>query len=210
MVKAPVAGGVKTRLARDIGPVAATAFYRHASATVIARLAVAPQWETVLAPAGYGQPRVPGWPVRLARVVQARADLGTRMQRLLEVGAPGPVVVIGSDIPGVTPAHIRKAFRLLGAHDAVFGPAEDGGFWLVGYRRRPRLPGPFAGVRWSSAETLQDTLQNLKGWRVAMADTLGDVDAVADLRRRGSTAGRRVPPLRPARAPQIVPASRPA
>lgn len=209
MVKAPVAGAVKTRLARDIGVVGATAFYRRASAATIARLAAAPQWETVLAPANQGHARVPGWPRQLRRVLQVRSDLGTRMQRLLEAGLPGPVIVVGSDIPGITPAHIRKAFRLLGAHDAALGPAEDGGFWLVGYRRRPRLPSPFAAVRWSSAETLGDTLANLKGWRVAIADTLGDVDTIADLRRQGSTAGRRVPSSRLTSEHKSCAASRP-
>lgn len=196
MFKAPVAGAVKTRLARDIGVVGATSFYRRASTAILARLAACPHWETVLAPAGIGHPRVAGWPAHLRRVLQVRADLGTRMQRLLEIGPPGPVIVIGSDIPGIMPAHIRKAFRLLLARDVVLGPAEDGGYWLVGYRRSPRLPSPFAGVRWSSSETLADTCANLSGWRVALADTLSDVDAGADLRRQGAIVGRRVPPLR--------------
>ena len=53
---------------------------------------------------------------------------------------PGPVVVIGSDIPGITARHIAEAFRLLGRHAFVFGPARDGGYWLVGARRRPAGP----------------------------------------------------------------------
>ena len=57
--------------------------------------------------------------------------------------------------------HIAAAFRLLGRHDLVFGPAEDGGFWLVGARRRPRLPPLFGQVRWSSPHALADTLADL-------------------------------------------------
>ena len=207
MVKEPVAGRVKTRLARDVGVANATAFYRRASAATIARLAAAPHWETVLAPADPTQGRVPVWPKHLRRVLQVRADLGTRMQRLLEVGPPGPVIVVGSDIPGIAPVHIRKAFRLLGRHDAVLAPAEDGGFWLVGYRRSRRLPCPFAGVRWSSSQTLADTCVNLSRWRVARADTLSDVDTATDLQRQRAIIGRRVPPLRAACRPLSLEAS---
>ncbi|WP_425283593.1 DUF2064 domain-containing protein [Methyloceanibacter stevinii] len=50
---------------------------------------------------------------------------------------PGPVVLVGSDIPRISRAHIAEAFRLLGNADAVFGPAQDGGYWLVGFKRSP-------------------------------------------------------------------------
>jgi glycosyltransferase A (GT-A) superfamily protein (DUF2064 family) len=106
------------------------------------------------------------------------------------------MVIIGTDIPGITPAHIAQAFRLLGRHDAVFGPADDGGYWLVGLKRRPRLPHPFTSVRWSSPHALADTLANLEGTTVAFVATLSDVD---DARAFGSVAtdfGRRVLPVR--------------
>jgi hypothetical protein len=88
------------------------------------------------------------------------------------------VVVVGSDIPEVTPQHIARAFAALGAHDLVFGPATDGGYWLVGARRRPALPaGLFDRVRWSTPHALADTLAGLPaGLRVATVDTLDDVD----------------------------------
>ena len=58
----------------------------------------------------------------------------------------------------VTAARIAEAFALLGRHDLVFGPAADGGFWLVGCRHRPP---DFGEVRWSSPHALEDTLANL-------------------------------------------------
>ncbi len=97
---------------------------------------------------------------------------------------PGPVVIVGSDIPDIAPNHIAKAFRALGDNDAVFGPATDGGYWLVGLRRRPRFLDPFAGVRWSSVHALADTLANLAGRRVAFVDLLSDVDDGDSLRRQ--------------------------
>ncbi|MGE3529984.1 MAG: DUF2064 domain-containing protein, partial [Methyloceanibacter sp.] len=79
---------------------------------------------------------------------------------------------------------------LLGSADAVFGPAPDGGYWLVGLKRSPRVLAPFARVRWSGPHALADTRENLKRSRVALAARLSDVDRKADLRREGSRAGR--------------------
>ena len=98
------------------------------------------------------------------------------MARAASSCPPGPVVIVGSDIPGITRSHIAAAFRALGDHDAVFGPALDGGYWLVGFRRRPVFRSPFAGVRWSSEWALADTLANLKGKKVAVLPPLEDVD----------------------------------
>ena len=114
------------------------------------------------------------------------------MQRIMERTAPGPVVIIGTDVPGICTAHIRDAFRLLGRHDAVFGPATDGGYWLVGLRRRPRVPRIFQAVRWSSPHALADTLANLSGLSVARVAILPDVDTAEDFARSAAIAGRRV------------------
>jgi glycosyltransferase A (GT-A) superfamily protein (DUF2064 family) len=105
------------------------------------------------------------------------------MQRIMDELPPGPVVIIGSDIPGISAEHIAAAFRLLGRHDAVFGPAEDGGYWLVGLRRRPKVPRAFADVRWSGPHALADTLRNLRAFSVGFVERLADVDDEADWRR---------------------------
>ncbi len=89
---------------------------------------------------------------------------------------PGPAIIVGSDIPGITASEIAKAFQRLRGADAVLGPATDGGYWLVGLRRGPRLLAPFRGVRWSSPHALADTLANLEGRKVATVATLSDVD----------------------------------
>ncbi len=60
----------------------------------------------------------------------------------------GPVVVIGADTPDVSRSDIARAFARLGAKAAVLGPARDGGYWLIGLRRRPRDRLPFDGIRW--------------------------------------------------------------
>jgi glycosyltransferase A (GT-A) superfamily protein (DUF2064 family) len=102
---------------------------------------------------------------------------------------PGPVVIIGSDIPGIAKSDIAHAFRELGARDAVFGPATDGGYWLVGLRRRPRFLDPFAHVRWSSEHALADTLADLAGKDVVLLRSLSDVDDGAALSRHRNWGG---------------------
>ena len=118
------------------------------------------------------------------------------MQRLFRTLPPGPAIIVGSDIPAIKASDIACAFRLLGNADAVFGRATDGGYWLVGLRRTPRLLAPFAGVRWSGPHALADTLGNLKGSRVAFAATLSDVDTEENYRRLRRNWQRLIQPAR--------------
>ncbi len=190
MVKAPQCGLVKTRLGRGIGVVAATAFYRNTTAATLARVGRDRRWITLLAVAPDRAAGSRFWARRLGRWPQRGGDLGSRMQRIFDTSPPGPVLIIGSDVPSIRPHHIAAAFRELGRSDAVLGPATDGGYWLIGLKRRPRVPRTFAGVRWSHPETLADNIAALGGLRVTMAATLDDVDEAADYAVAGRTAGR--------------------
>jgi rSAM/selenodomain-associated transferase 1 len=194
MAKAPVAGRSKTRLAREAGLAATLRFVRHASRHVLARLARDPRWQTTLAVTPDGSITGRLWPAWVARTPQGLGNLGTRMQHIIDGAGPGPVVIIGTDIPTIRPSHIAQAFRLLGAHDAVFGPARDGGYWLVGMRRRPSVPQPFRHVRWSTRFALADTLANLAGLRVAWLEALADVDDGPSYAANAKHAARRVLP----------------
>lgn len=181
MSKLPRLGQVKTRLARDIGAVEALRFYKTASAALMRKLGRDPRWQTLLAVAPDSAVDEPGFfPPHLPLVAQGGGDLGARMGYLMRSLAPGPIVMIGGDIPDIESRHIAAAFKALGSHDAVFGPAEDGGYWLVGLKRFPRVPEIFGQVRWSSETTLDDTLANLKGARVALLEALPDIDTGAD------------------------------
>ncbi len=114
------------------------------------------------------------------------------MGRLLRALPPGPAVIVGSDIPDLRPVHVAQAFQMLGGHDWVFGPAGDGGYWLIGARRRRAAPRvTFAGVRWSSPHALADTLANLKGARIGFLEALADVDTGEDLVRLRTVDRRR-------------------
>jgi len=196
MAKEPILGRVKTRLSRDIGPAQATRFYRSTAAAVIGRLAADPRFETLLGVSpdlAIRSRSIPGLGVR--RLAQGHGDLGDRMLRLARAAPPGPVIVVGTDIPGISNDLIDDAFRRLGDHDLVIGPAEDGGFWLIGFSRRRPLPRDiFAHVRWSHQRTRDDMLANCAGLKVAFATPLPDVDTFADLASHGSVIGRRILP----------------
>ncbi|MEM7075156.1 MAG: TIGR04282 family arsenosugar biosynthesis glycosyltransferase [Pseudomonadota bacterium] len=181
MIKEPRAGRVKTRLGRDIGVTQAAWWFRHQSAALLRRLHD-PRWNLVLAVTPDGAVTSPIWPAHLPRLAQGRGDLGQRMARLMRDMPPGPVCIVGADIPALGAEHVAEAFAALGRNDAVFGPAPDGGFWLVGLKRIARPPARlFTGVRWSSAHALSDSLASLAGARVACITRLRDVDTAADL-----------------------------
>ena len=131
---------------------------------------------------------------------QGTGDLGQRMARPFKRLPPGPLVMIGADIPGIAARDVQNAFHLLGRYPWVFGPADDGGYWLIGSRRRPVAPAamgmPFKGVRWGSRHALADTLSNLKQGDATLLRELIDVDTAEDLERiaRRSTRPRRDAP----------------
>jgi uncharacterized protein len=208
MAKSPRAGRVKRRLARGIGDVAATRFYRTCLGHTLLRLGRDPRWRTRLAIAPDRDRDAPLWSGMMSpgigRLEQGDGDLGERMQRLFRRLPPGPAIIVGGDIPSIGAAEVARAFRLLRTADAVLGPAADGGYWLVGLRRSPRLIAPFANVRWSSPHAFADTLRNLGGRRLALAAMLSDVDTAAAYRSSGG-AWERLIPSRPRRSAQIRP-----
>jgi rSAM/selenodomain-associated transferase 1 len=162
MAKAPRMGRVKTRLALDIGTHKAWSFYRHNLNSVVNSLAKNSSWKTWLSVSpdeSIFDNHI--WPEKAQRIRQGFGNLGQRMNKIMQQIPIGPTIIIGADIPEIHPKNIAEAFRLLGHKDTVFGPAQDGGYWLVGQRRRPRTISFFANVRWSSPHTLADTIQNL-------------------------------------------------
>jgi rSAM/selenodomain-associated transferase 1 len=188
MVKAPIAGGAKTRLASSIGSSDAMRFYRSITASLLRRVSRDARWRTVLAVTPDRHVASRFWPNNLLRVAQGGGDLGDRMQRLLDLPR-GPNILIGSDIPGIRAAHIAEAFQVLSRRGIVFGPCEDGGFWLVGTRQCLVTPRPFRDVRWSTEHALADTLSNISR-PVGFAAALADVDTEADwLQWRGGDLG---------------------
>lgn len=176
----PRLGAGKRRLARDIGPVASLRFQRIMLSLILWRLGSDRRWVTWTA---VTPDRSRPWLRRFGVLPQGKGDLGRRMSNVARKLPPGPVVIIGSDIPGIVKSDVAAAFRELGSRDAVFGPATDGGYWLVGLRRRPRFIDPFINVRWSTRHALADTMGNLARNNVSLLRSLSDVDDGATLSR---------------------------
>jgi rSAM/selenodomain-associated transferase 1 len=175
-VRAPRRGAVKRRLADGIGASAAHRFYVETTKAVLDRL-VDPRWSLSLAVTPDTFARSGRfWPRRIARIPQGAGDLGARMERAL-LSSGGPSVIVGSDIPDLGAAHVRRALAALATHDVVFGPAQDGGYWLVGVKRPAMARGLFRGVRWSGPHSLADTRAHVpRHLRAALVDVLADVD----------------------------------
>ena len=165
-VRAPALGIGKRRLARDIGDVAAVRFERLMVSLLLRRLAGDGRWRLRIAVTpDKARHRARHWRHGIEAAGQGSGDLGQRMDRALRTCPPGLVVLVGAD-------------------DVVFGPAEDGGFWLVGARHSRRLPPLFERVRWSSPHALADTFAALpRRITVGFVERLEDVDD-ADAYRR--------------------------
>jgi len=181
--RAPRLGAVKRRLAAGIGDFAALQFYRQSTRTLLRRVSRERRWQTILAmtPDRATIDRF-GW-TGAAQMGQGFGDLGQRMERALSRFRSNPVVLIGSDIPDIDASHIEAAFKALGRADFVFGPSDDGGYWLVGARHGAEARGLFDKVRWSGPHALADTLANAGRRRTARLEELIDIDTVDDLAR---------------------------
>jgi len=188
LARAPRLGSVKRRLARDVGALAALRFHRATTARLLRRLGHDRRWVTWLAvtPDSAARRARGLWseaaPAAVRIVAQGGGDLGRRMGRVLATWPAGPVVIVGADIPEIAAGHVAAAFAALGRAPWVIGPAADGGYWLIGARRRPLGRLPFARVRWGGPQARADTLANLAGREVALLEELGDIDSGADLR----------------------------
>ncbi len=177
VAKAPIMGRAKTRLAADIGPVHAKRIYRSLMAQVL-RQTRDPRWDTILAvtpPHLLGS--VPDWD-GFAQIPQVSGSLSPRLAALFS--RKGPTLTIGTDCPQVDSTDIAKAFGELRSKSYVFGPASDGGFWLMG-TNGPLPPQFFDGVRWSHAKTLDD-VKARAGDDYSELRTLTDVDDLKALR----------------------------
>ena len=185
--KAPVAGYAKTRLVPALGADGAAMLARRLLETALAAALVAAIGPVELCcapderhPAFAGVPRIDA--SRLTG--QGDGDLGTRMARALDrsLRHDAGAIVIGTDAPALDAAYLREAAAALVSHDAVFGPALDGGYALVGLRRP--APALFEGIAWSTPQVMGQTRERLArlGLRHAELATLADIDEPADLR----------------------------
>jgi uncharacterized protein len=186
--KAPVPGRVKTRLAPALGPWRAARLHARLVERTL-RTAVAARAGTVelhVAPRRHGFFQHLHKQTGVFLRLQSGGNLGERMAAAF-AGALRRhrfVVLIGSDCPLLRASDLRRAVRLLrGASDAVLAPAQDGGYVLIGLRRRrPQL---FDAVAWGEASVLESTVRNIEAQGLALRTlrTLWDVDRPEELER---------------------------
>lgn len=184
-VRAPEVGRVKTRLAAEIGAEPALRVYRRLAGHAVAQArAIDAELRIHFTPAG-AKDEVRCWLGDAATYLpQCDDDLGGRMAAAFDAAfAAGHarVVIIGSDLPGLTVDLLRDAFRLLDDHPVVIGPAKDGGYYLLGLRGM--IPSLFRDIPWSTADVFDATIDRLatRGITPVRLPVLADVDVAADL-----------------------------
>jgi rSAM/selenodomain-associated transferase 1 len=187
----PELGRVKTRLAVTLGQERALAVYERLLAHT---LAITDALSDDFAVTLFGEPTTPieryqerfRGPRRRI-VLQQGASLGDRLLDACRsvLATTDAVLCVGTDCPEVAPRHFAAAAEALQGHDAVLGPAADGGYWLLGTKRaEPRL---FEDVPWSTervAALTEARFRELR-WTWARLETLSDVDEAADVARFG-------------------------
>jgi rSAM/selenodomain-associated transferase 1 len=186
-IRNPEPGKVKTRLAASIGDEKALRIYDRLLDHVD-RVALQVQADRFLFYSEFVERADRFDDGSYRKYVQCEGDLGVRMQFGFSIpfkNAYERVVIIGSDVPDISPAYIESAFEQLTAHDAVLGPSEDGGYWLLGLRKpRPEL---FSDMPWSTDSVYGETLRRLTdaGLSVYKAPLLRDLDTIEDLQAVG-------------------------
>jgi len=182
-VKHPLPGKVKTRLAADIGEEAAVAVYRQLLDFTLSLTQPLEVDKVVF----YGNevPETDLWQrAGYSRYLQEGTTLGDRMEQAFIWGfdqAYREIAVIGSDCAELTTDILKQAFDILSDHDAVIGPAHDGGYYLLGMKHL--IPGVFQRKYWSTSTVFAATIRDFELAEISykLLPTLSDVDTVEDL-----------------------------
>lgn len=182
--KAPVLGEVKTRLRSALSDKEILVFYEQMLRDAIARLTSHDLCASELWIAG-GESHGFFDEFKVQRFPQPPGDLGERMRHALEVGLKNSsnVILVGCDVPTIDEEYLDNALGLLDSHDVVLGPAEDGGYGLVGVSGS--VPDVFQSISWGSDQVLDQTCARLNALRLnySLLPYVWDVDTPEDLKR---------------------------
>jgi rSAM/selenodomain-associated transferase 1 len=187
-VKMPDSGNVKTRLAIDVGPELAVRAHECMVLDVFDAATATDAEMRVFVDPPDALARAREWLGNEPTVIpQSGSDLGERMERAFLVAFSegfSRAVLVGCDIPGLNAKILNAALSALETNHAVIGPANDGGYYLIGFRKDTFAPKVFRDMRWSENSVLDDTLRRLKSARrtVAQLEKLIDIDMLEDVR----------------------------
>ena len=176
----PVAGACKTRLIPALGAEGAAALHRHLTERTIATLRQS-GYRVTLAYTGAEEAAFAAWFGRdIVLVEQVEGDLTAKLMACID---PAPVIFFGADTPDLKLHHVEQAIAALQTHDVVIGPADDGGYYLIGMRTP--LPQLLTDMPWSTDRVLPETLARLGQLEIepAILETLSDCDRPEDLAR---------------------------
>ena len=183
LCKAPVLGKVKTRLIQEMGKRRALDLYLQMFERLMAELSASRfKTELWISP---DKDHVYFEPYAFARFQQAGPDLGSRMSTALRDGLNRheSVILVGTDLPLINRSYIEQAVNALRDHDVIIGPAEDGGYGLVGVKGE--TPDMFSDIDWGTERVLSQTCARLNrdGLDFGLLPLIWDVDRPADLPR---------------------------
>jgi rSAM/selenodomain-associated transferase 1 len=186
-IKAPFKGQVKSRLAAAVGEEAALELYKNFTLDTIDALSASGYPFRICFHPPNANDAITMWLTGHPIAPQDGNDLGERMElafkKIFSEGFTS-AILIGSDIPDLTPAVFHEALESLKKNDAVIGPATDGGYYLIGFNQKSFLPRIFRGIPWSTDMVFQETMDILheSSLRVHLLPHWKDVDTLEDLR----------------------------
>ncbi len=192
----PIPGRTKTRLISHIGGDAAAALAAAFIADTLAKAASVRPSKLVIAASGASSARNSGYFRTLARrfgaelADQGQGSLGARMARALSPYAGGSgAILIGTDVPSLPAAALRRLLELIARRRIVLGPSLDGGYYAIGFRGAAAPV--FSGIRWGTRSVLDETLRRIGrlGRAAALGPVWHDVDRWGDLMLLSSYLG---------------------
>ena len=187
-VKYPEKGKIKTRLSAELGNETTRNLYKCFVSDLIGTLEKKRYTFKIAFYPPASDEKIISWlGSEHSYITQVGRNLGERMQNAFKktfLEGFNEVLVIGSDIPDITPSLIDKAFKALSNHDTVIGPCFDGGYYLIGFRKEMFLSDIFKGIQWSTERVCKDTMEVFmkKGYKVCVLPKLRDIDRIEDLR----------------------------
>lgn len=187
-VKLPEKGRVKTRLALQVGEDTAVRLYENMALDVVDLLKGGRFPFRICFSPPDARDQMTGWLGKEYDYLPQTGDhLGDRMEKAFANVFSEDVeeaLLIGSDIPGLTIGILEEAFTSLVTNDAVIGPADDGGYYLIGFRKNSFTPRIFHDMAWSTSAVFRETADRLHeaSRKVHLLPELTDVDTVEDLK----------------------------
>ncbi|MDD2581818.1 MAG: TIGR04282 family arsenosugar biosynthesis glycosyltransferase [Desulfuromonadaceae bacterium] len=187
-VRVPIPGGVKTRLATELGNDEACCLYQAMVADILSNITSC-GFPVYLFHDGNDVSELPEeWVKASSKVIAQTGDsIGEKMAAAFEycfAHAIGQVILAGSDIPALDAQVVLSASTALESHDIAIAPAHDGGYCLIALKRKTYQPGVFTTIPWSTDQVLRTTLERCAacGLEAKLLGALQDIDTIEDIK----------------------------